>query len=88
MHIRFDKIDGFIRVYNGAIYLVLFGPEKYDSIYIKLRYILTLKSSTTDVFFQNYAKMKNDFFDFLPIEKKTLTLHNVIILIKSVFNKD
>ena len=26
--IRFDKIDGFIRVYDGTRYLVLFGSEK------------------------------------------------------------
>ena len=25
--IRFDKIDGFIRIYDGTRYLVLFGPE-------------------------------------------------------------
>ena len=28
--IRCDKIDRFIRVYNGTRYLVLFGNEKYD----------------------------------------------------------
>ena len=32
LRIRFDKIDGFIRVYDGTRYLVLFGSEKYDSI--------------------------------------------------------
>ena len=29
---RFDKIDGFIRVYDLTRYSVLFGSEKYDSI--------------------------------------------------------
>ena len=38
-------------------------------------------------FFHYYAKIKFDFYDCLPIEK-TLTLHKVIIPIKSVFNKD
>ena len=28
LHIRFDKIDEFVRVYNGTKYLVLFGGEK------------------------------------------------------------
>ena len=28
LRIRLDKIDGFIRVYNGTKYLVLFCPEK------------------------------------------------------------
>ena len=40
--IRFDKIDGFIRVYDGTRYLVLFGSEKYDSIYNRIRYIIIL----------------------------------------------
>ena len=26
--IRFDKLDGFIRIYHGTRYLVLFGSEK------------------------------------------------------------
>ena len=34
--IRFDKIDVFIRVYDGTRYLVLFGSEKYDFIYYKI----------------------------------------------------
>ena len=31
--IRFDKVDGFIRVYGGTRCLVLFGDEKYVFIY-------------------------------------------------------
>ena len=33
LRIRFDKIDGFMRVYDGARYLELFGLEKYNVIY-------------------------------------------------------
>ena len=36
---------------------------------------------------QNYAKIKVDYYNSLPLEKKK-TFHNLIILIKSVFNKD
>ena len=35
LRIRFDKIDGFIKIYNGTRYLrylILFGPEGYDAI--------------------------------------------------------
>ena len=28
LRIRFDKIDGFIRIYGGTRYLTLFGSEK------------------------------------------------------------
>ena len=33
--IRFDNIDGFIRVYDGTTNLILFGAEKYNLIYSK-----------------------------------------------------
>ena len=32
LRLRFDKIDGFIRTYNGTRYLVLLGPKKWDTI--------------------------------------------------------
>ena len=38
-------------------------------------------------FWHNYAKIKIDSDDDLSVEK-TLTLHNVVILIQSVFNKN
>ena len=37
LRIGFDKIDGLIRVYDETRYLVLFGSEKYDSIYNRIR---------------------------------------------------
>ena len=86
MLIRFDKIDGFIRVYDGSRYLVLFGNEKYDSICNRVRYLISLKSGITYIICHNYVKIKVDSYDSLPLEK-TMTFHNVIILIKSVFNE-
>ena len=35
--IRFDKIDGFIRIYDGSRYLTLFGSEEYEAIYNRIR---------------------------------------------------
>ena len=32
LRIIFVKADGFIRVYGGTRYLVLFGPENYNAI--------------------------------------------------------
>ena len=32
LRIRFDKINGFIRIHHGTRYLELFGSEKYDTI--------------------------------------------------------
>ena len=44
LRIRFDEIDIYIRGYGGTRYLVLFGSEKYDSIYKKIRYFMNVKS--------------------------------------------
>ena len=43
-----------------------------------------LKSGIIYVVSHNYAKIKTDSYDSLPLEK-ILNLHNVIILIESVF---
>ena len=87
LRIRFDKIDGFIRIYDGTRYLALFGSEKYDAIYDRIRYLISLKSGITYIFPQYFAKIKIDSYDSLPIEI-ILNLHNVIILTKSVLIKD
>ena len=42
--IIFDKIDGFIRVYDETRYLVLFRSEKYDSIHHSIRHLVSVKS--------------------------------------------
>ena len=81
MYVRFDKIDRLIRIYDGTRYLVFFGTEQYDTIYNRIRYLISLKSSIRYIFSHYYAKIKVDSYDYLPIEK-ILTLHNIIILIK------
>ena len=43
LYIRLDKVDEFIRVYDGNRYLVLFGPEKYDIIDDRIRYLMSQK---------------------------------------------
>ena len=86
LSIRFDKIDESIRMYDETRYFKLFGSEKYYAIYNRTKYLISLKSSVTYVFSHYCTKIKVDSYDSLPIEK-TLTLCNVIIFIKSVFNK-
>ena len=44
LRIIIDKVDVFIRPYDGTRYLVLLGPEKYDTIYFMIGLdILSLK---------------------------------------------
>ena len=85
--IRFHKIDGFIRIYDGTRYLTLFGSEKYDAIYNRIKCLINLKSGITYIFSYYFAKIKVDSCDSLPTEKR-LTLHTVIIHIKSVLTKN
>ena len=40
LRIRFDKVDGFIRAYDGTRCLVLFGTTKFDFISNKIRYLI------------------------------------------------
>ena len=51
LRIRFNKIDGFVRVYDGTRYFTLFGSEKYDTIYNRIRYLIEVKSDIIYVFF-------------------------------------
>ena len=86
LQIMFDKIDGFSKIYDGTRYLVLFRPERYNAIYDKIRYLISEKSGITYSINHNFARIRIDSYNFLPLEK-TLTFHNFIILIKSVVNK-
>ena len=87
LHIRLIKVDRFIKVYDRTRYLILFGSEKYDVIYIRIRYLISQKSAITYVYSYNDDIIKIDSYVSLPLER-TWILDNVIILIQSVFNKN
>ena len=69
LYIRFDKVNGFIRLFDGTRYLVIFGPEKYDAIFNRIRHLIGLKSVITYVLSYNYPKTKVDLYDSLSLEK-------------------
>ena len=88
MRIRFDNIDGYIRVLNGEIKdLVLFDNELLDKICDMIKYLISEKRGITDSINHNFGEIRIDSYNSLPIEK-ILTFYNVIILIKSVVNKN
>ena len=86
LRIRFDKIDAFIRIYDGTRYLTFFGSEKYKAIYDRIGY-LSLKEVASHIFFLFFYKNQSWFLWFFAY-RKILTLHNVITHITSVLNKD
>ena len=67
-----DKVDGFIRKYDKTKYPGLFHSyEKYEIIFERVRYLIVLKSNMSDVYYQQYMKIKINFDeDYLPLEKK------------------
>ena len=60
MCIRFDKVDGLIRIYDGTRYLVLFAGQKFDFIYSRITYLIEVKSGITYVISHNYKKIEID----------------------------
>ena len=76
-------------------YLALFGSEKHDAICNRIKYIINILFIYIYIYIyiyihtlsHYYAKIKDISYDSMPVEK-ILTLYNVIILIKSVLNKD
>ena len=64
LQIRFNKIDVFIRIYDGTRYLVLFGPENYGAGYnrssLNIVNLISQESGVTYVFSYYYVKIKLD----------------------------
>ena len=82
--IRFDKVDGFIRVRGSEFrHLVLFDYGLFDKICDNIKYLISEKSDITDSINHDFGEIRIDSYNSLPIEKLS-TFHNVIILIKSV----
>ena len=42
-NIRFDEIDGCIKICDGIRYLVLIGSGLYDATYNRIRYLISKK---------------------------------------------
>ena len=88
MRIRFDKINWFIRVWDGEFrYLVLLEYGLFDKVCDKIKYLISEISGITDSINHNFGKISIDSYNSLLIEK-ILTFHNVIIVIKSIVNKN
>ena len=87
LHIRFDKINGLIRIYDGTRYLILLTLKNMMLFITELDILKDKKLVPPMFLLSNFGKIKIDSYDSLPIEK-TFILHNVAVLITSVVNKD
>ena len=79
--IRLDKADGFIKISDETIYLVLFGSEEYDAIYNGIRYLMSEKSGITENINYNFARIRIYSYNYLLTEK-ILTFHDAVIFIR------
>ena len=86
--IRFNKIDVRIKSLDGKIkHLVLFDYGLLDKICDKIKYLISKNTDITNSINYNFGKIKIGSYNSLPI-KKILTFHVIIILIKSVVNRN
>ena len=69
MHIWFNIGYGSIKIYNGIRYLISFGPERYDAIYDKIRYLISEKGGIAYSINYNFIRIRIDSYNSLPIEK-------------------
>ena len=76
LRIRFNKIDGFIKICVGIRYLVLYHYERYNANYERIRNLISGKSGITDSINNNFEGIRIDSYNSLPIGK-TLTFHNL-----------
>ena len=60
MHIRFNKIDEFIKVYDGIRYLVIFDYWWCDEIYNRIRFLKRKKRGITNSINHNVAGIRID----------------------------
>ena len=93
LSIRFDKIDRTAKIYNGIRYLKLSNSynkvyhKTYNATFDKINYLIKGKFDITDSINHNFARIRIDSYNCLPVEK-VLTFHNIILLIKSVLNEN
>ena len=80
LRIWFEKIDRFIKIYDGVKYLVLFASERSNAICNRIKYLKSEKSGITDSINHSFGRIRIDSYNSLPIEK-ILTFHSLLIFI-------
>ena len=61
LRIWFDKIEGFIKIYDGIRYLVILDHSWFDEICDINKYLMSEKNSITDSINCNVARIRIDF---------------------------
>ena len=69
----FNKIHGFIKIYDVTRYLVILGPSWFDEICNSFKYLINEKKGIADSISYNLAIIRLDSCNSLPIEKNRLS---------------
>ena len=54
----FEKIDRFIKIYDGIRYLVLFASERYNATYNRIKYVMIKKNGSELIHIILYLQKK------------------------------
>ena len=55
--IWFNKVDKFIKMYDGIRYLVMYDYNRYNAIYYMIRYLISEKSGIENSINQIFARI-------------------------------
>ena len=95
LYLSIGKVDGYIKESNGNKYLTFAFTdknkkflEKYTKLWDEFKYhIQTTNAGKSGQYEKYYMKIKFNSDDDLPLNKK-LKLHNITVILRSVFEED
>ena len=94
LHLIIDKADGYIEEKNGNKYLILASTDKIKESLTKytkrldgIKNLIEKINNKPGEYGKNFMKIKFNSDNNLPL-KKTLRLHNLTIIVRSVFLED
>ena len=92
LRIRFNKIDGFIKIYVEIRYLILYDYKRYNAIYDRIKYLISEKSGIIDSNNNNFSRIRIDSYNSLTLIKSTVNKNKneyyYNILLEKVPHKD
>ena len=94
LYLIIDKVDGYIEEKNGSKYLTFPSTDKnekvlkkYTELWDGIKNLIEKVNSKIDEYGKDFMKIKINSYDNLPLNK-TLKIHSMTIVIRSVFQKD
>ena len=88
LRIRFNEVDGIIKICNEVRYLELLNSYNevysriYSEIFDRINYLISEESSITCANNHNFARIRNDLYSSLPIllMKIKITTNNIFLV--------